>query len=115
MTIRECYELFGGDYSGTLARLGKEDFVKRLAKKFLDDANLSSLKAAAANGDAETAFRAVHTLKGLALNLGFTNLASLSSELTEILRGGSLTGSEELIRKIEDESKKIIEAIGRLD
>lgn len=37
--------------------------------------------------DAKTAFRAVHTLKGVALNLGLTALAGVCSEMTEALRG----------------------------
>ena len=37
-------------------------------------------------GDATTAFRAVHTLKGVALNLGLGSLAHASSQMTEVLR-----------------------------
>ena len=37
-------------------------------------------------GDATTAFRAVHTLKGVALNLGLGSLAHASSQMTEALR-----------------------------
>ena len=36
---------------------------------------------------ATTAFRAVHTLKGVALNLGLGSLAHASSQMTEALRG----------------------------
>ena len=38
-------------------------------------------------GDATTAFRAVNTLKGVALNLGLGSLAHASSQMTEALRG----------------------------
>ena len=41
----------------------------------------------AISADAKTAFRAVHTLKGVALNLGLTALAGVCSEMTEALRG----------------------------
>ena len=37
-------------------------------------------------GDATTAFRAVNTLKGVALNLGLGSLAHASSQMTEALR-----------------------------
>ena len=37
-------------------------------------------------GDTTTAFRAVHTLKGVALNLGLGSLAHASSQMTETLR-----------------------------
>ena len=41
-------------------------------------------------GDAETAFRAAHTLKGLCLNLGFESLYKVDAALTEELRAGKL-------------------------
>ena len=37
-------------------------------------------------GDTTTAFRAVHTLKGVVLNLGLGSLARASSQMTEALR-----------------------------
>ena len=48
----------------------------------------ADLKTAVNNNDWEKAFLAVHTLKGMALNLGLSALASASSNLTEELRGG---------------------------
>ena len=44
-----------------------------------------------AASDRDTAFRASHTLKGLCLNLGFTPLAKVSSELCEALRPGTFS------------------------
>lgn len=51
--------------------------------------------------DAETAFRAAHTLKGLCMNLGFDSLYEVSSALTENLRGRQLNGWESLFEKVE--------------
>ena len=48
---------------------------------------MAQLTAAMAAGDAAAAFRAVHTLKGIALNLSLSDLADACAALTERLRG----------------------------
>lgn len=93
MELRECYEKCGGDYEDALSRLmNKEAFVKRLLLKFPDDGSFRLLKTSIDGTDAETAFRAAHTLKGVAQNLSLTKLGDSASALTEALRGGSITG-----------------------
>ena len=74
MTKKECYEKVGSDYDGVLKRLGSEALVKRFAVKFLNDPSFQELTDGLAAQDGEKAFRAAHTLKGLCLNLGFTEL-----------------------------------------
>ena len=80
MTIKECYEKVGSDYDGVLKRLGSEALVKRFAVKFLNDPSFQELTDGLAAQDGEKAFRAAHTLKGVCLNLGFTELYKVSAE-----------------------------------
>ena len=54
---------------------------------FPGDDSMQNLTNAMNTGDTTTAFRAVHTLKGVALNLGLGSLAHASSQMTEALRG----------------------------
>lgn len=103
MTIRECYEKMGSDYSGLLGRLGSEAIIAKFSVKFLDDPSFSELKSACADGRAEDAFRAAHTLKGVCLNLGFDKLYEVSAALTEKLRGRQLEGYEELLAQVEQQ------------
>ncbi len=87
MNIRECYETLGSNYDEVLRRFcGSEDTVKRFALKFLDDGTYDELCSAMEESDGERAFRAAHTLKGIAINLGFDLLFAAASELTEALR-----------------------------
>ena len=72
-----------------LDRLGTEELVVRFARKFPADTSYTQLCEAMAQGDAETAFRAAHTLKGLCLNLGFESLYKVDAALTEELRAGN--------------------------
>lgn len=111
MNTRECYEAMGANYENVLSRLGSEAMVQRFALKFLNDSSFGNLKEALEKQDAEEAFRAAHTLKGVCLNLGFDNLFTVSSELTELLRGGEMNGSEELFSRVKEQYDITTEAI----
>ena len=114
MTVRECYEELGSDFDKVLSRLVSEALVKKFALKFLDDPSFGQLETALADKDAETAFRAAHTLKGVCLNLGFTSLYKVSAELTEVLRGRETEGSDELYEQVKEQYTILTEAIQEL-
>ena len=65
--------------------------------------------------DGEKAFRAAHTLKGVCLNLGFSGLGKVSAELTEKLRGRDITGSEELLQKVEEKYIILVDALRQVE
>ena len=115
MTVKECYEKVESDYEAVLKRLGSEDMLKRFSIKFLDDPSFGQLETALADKDAETAFRAAHTLKGICLNLGFDNLFAPSQELTEKLRGATtIEGTDELFAAVEKEYDRTCEALRKI-
>lgn len=111
MTIEQAYEKMGADYNGVLTRFMSEALVTRFAGKFLTDPSFDALKNALAAKDVTSAFCAAHTLKGICLNLGFDNLYKPSSELTELLRAGTMDGSEELMKQVEDQYAVTINAL----
>lgn len=108
MTVRECYEELGSDFDKVLSRLVSEALVKKFAL-------FGQLETALADKDAETAFRAAHTLKGICLNLGFDNLFAPSQELTEKLRGATtIEGTDELFAAVEKEYDRTCEALRKI-
>lgn len=111
MTVRECYEQMNSDYEGVLERLGSEAMVKKFALRFLDDASFNNLTDALKENNAEEAFRAVHTLKGICLNLGFDRLYEASSALTEKLRNGDIDNTEDLYNKLKEQYDVTVNAI----
>ena len=112
MTLTECYEQMGADDEGLLSRLGSEALIKKFAVKFLADGSFQDLKTSLEAGEAEQAFRAAHTLKGICLNLGFDNLYKPSEELTELLRGREiLPGSQEKFAEVEAQYNRTVTAI----
>ena len=111
MTIKSLYEAVGGDYKDVVRRLISEEFAAQLALGFLDDDGFSSLEKAMKNRNAEDAFRAAHTLKGVALNLGFKNLGESASKLTEVLRKRTFDGADEPFEKVRADYAVVISAL----
>ena len=72
MTLQEFYARVGGDYNATLSSLPSEALVKKFILKYPGDPSFAQLKDALTAQDWELAFRASHTLKGVAQNLGMT-------------------------------------------
>ena len=117
MTLKEFYAAVGGDYDATLNRIPKESMVLRFVKKYADDKTYAQLTEAVGNQDWETAFRASHTLKGVALNLGLGSLAHASSQMTEALRGqDSMPESvQPLYEAVQKEHTAVCSALEQLE
>lgn len=115
MTIQECYQRLGGDYSAAEKRLMREALVKKFITKFLDDGSYAQLCCAMQEGQREEAFRAAHTLKGVCGNLGFDRLYHSASRLTELLRPQADAISEEvgsLMEEVSGDYELTVNAIG---
>ena len=111
MTLKSLYEAVGGDYEDVVRRLISEEFAAGLAVRFLDDDEMEKLGAAMETRNIEEAFRAAHTLKGVALNLGFKNLGRSASELTEVLRKRTFDGTEDLYKEVKADYATVISAL----
>jgi histidine phosphotransfer protein HptB len=111
-TLREAYEKVGASYDEVLHRLmDKDSMVERFAGKFLDDPSYGQLTEALANSDAEVAFRAAHTMKGVVQNIGLSNLYEPVYAITECLRGGSLDGADELFVPVREQYELTVAAL----
>ena len=94
MTIQECYAQLGGNFEDVSTRLPSLRLIEKFVGKFPKDDSYDTLCAAMARQDRAEAFRAAHTLKGVAANLGFTRLMQSASQLTEALRPESAAISQ---------------------
>jgi len=92
MDLKECYAKLEGNYDEILSRFMSDAMVERFMLKFLKDTSFQEVSEALNKNDGETAFRAAHTLKGVALNLSLSKLAVSASELTENLRDLQIDG-----------------------
>lgn len=109
-SISEYYEKIGENFESVKRRLCDDEMIKRFVVKFGKDGTFSELSAAMTARELSSAFRAAHTLKGVAANLGFAKLAFSASELTEILRRGTFDGADEAFFK---DKKRISRCCGR--
>lgn len=114
MTVRESYEKMGANYDGVLSRLGNEMLIQEICCKIPQRPKLPGSYRSIEQGDAERAFRAAHTLKGICLNLGFDNLYKPGEALTEKLRGRELNGYEALYAEVKNQYNKTVEAINEI-
>lgn len=112
MTIKECYEQLGQEYEEVLDRLGSETILKKFVIKFLDDPSFQMLEEGLKEKNADQAFRAVHTIKGICLNLGFDKLYQASSALTEQLRGkDTVEGADDLFAEVKKQYTNLTDTI----
>ena len=111
MTIQECYKKMDADYEDVFHRLPRESMIRKFALMFLNDDSYPKLEQSLKEGNAQEAFRAAHTLKGVCQNLGFTNLYQPAYELTEVLRAGTLEGSGEWFSRVTEQYKITTDAI----
>lgn len=96
MTVEQFYEYIQGDYNGTKSRLMTDDRILRFVNKFPADGSYNLLVDSLASANVEEAFRAAHTIKGVAQNLGFTALYKAAEAVTEILRAGNLDVADKM-------------------
>ena len=77
----------GIDAEEAIGRLmGKEHIFLKYLLRFPEDKNYEELLTALSKNDLDGAFRAVHTLKGTASNVGVISVYEIADPLTEKLR-----------------------------
>lgn len=104
MDLREVYEYLEEDYEDVLTRIGDGYLVEKYVREFTGDDYLEPLKSAYEVGKWEDAYRAAHSLMGLALNLGFRKMALSCEALAgELKRDIPSDAIEEYMMDIEDE------------
>lgn len=112
MTVKEFYEKIGGNYDEAMSRLMKEERIMKYLGKFLDNDDLASFESYMEEKNYAEAFRMIHSIKGVSLNLSLDPLANVSSILCEELRNGEpqvdITNMYEDVKKSYNEVKEAI-------
>lgn len=114
MTLEEFYARIGGSYADTVRRLCNDALVSRFVMKYPANPSFDELRAALDTSDWTSAFRAIHTLKGVAQNLGFDRLYAASVPLTEALREDKPLEDRSLFDNVETAHQEILNAIEEL-
>ena len=115
MNLKEFYEAVGGNYDDTVTRLMNESIVKKFVTLFTDDKSYNDFLNDFNNEKYEDAFRDIHTLKGLSLNLGFDTLSNICITVTDALRDGKMEVTSDMLSKLESAYNMTCENIKKLD
>ena len=114
MTVQEFYEEVGCDYNDIMSRLRTEERIKKFAGMFTRDESYNTLIRCVNEGDADEAFRAAHTMKGMCQNMAFTRLYQSSHAITEILRGEDMDGAKQMLDTVTEDYNIVIAGIQKL-
>lgn len=85
---------------GSKRVMNNTKLYSKLITKFKDDNNMAEIEAAVNAGDLEKAQTAVHTLKGLAANLSFTELYKQSLALETQIKEKNVNPDQLTILKV---------------
>lgn len=106
-------EDMGAEVEDTLERLmGDKELYIDYLKKLVESQDIVELREAVDAKDYERAMRAVHTLKGVALNLGLLPLVDVCMDMLLEFRSGNNEAAIENIDAVENSFKEFVDAIG---
>lgn len=101
MTVKEIYDACGGGYEVMLSKFHSDNIIGTFLKMFLKDGSFNQLVEELGKNDAEGAFKAAHSLKGVVLNLNLEGMIPHVHAVTEALRGGDLATAKEYFPALE--------------
>lgn len=108
----EKLEDMGAEVEDTLDRLADdEEMYLEYLKKFPENQNILELRKAVDAGDSEKAMREVHTLKGIALNLGLLPFVDVCMDMLLDFREGKTESAMEQIEDVEEAFREWAETI----
>lgn len=117
MTVKEFYDVIGGGYEDVLSRMLKDERIVKYLRRFPEDPSYGAFFEQLEAENYEEAFRNVHTLKGLALNLGLEKLGEASSAVCEELRPKVAPDKDisGMIETLREEYNKVMENLGNIE
>lgn len=116
MTVEQFYVEIGGNFEEVLSRLGKKERIVKYLYKFGSEDESVNLEKLLKEKSYEEAFRCVHSIKGMCLNLGLAGLGKVASDLCEELRNGEpAIDVTDMLNDIKNQYKFIIDTISKVD
>lgn len=110
--FKEQLKQAGVNVAGAMNRfMNNEKLYEKFLRKFPADQSYSSIFQALEANDMPEAFRAAHTLKGVAGNLGFDNLLTYVVPLTAALHQDEPEAPEDMLAGTKEEYEKICAVI----
>ncbi len=105
------------NYPLALEEFGHEvDTLMAVLTEFTNDLmrRLPKMRAAVANGDADTVVRAAHAIRGGSANLTAKALAEAASRLEKAIQSGALLNTSGMLDELEGEARRLATFVGTL-
>lgn len=103
------------DVKGTLSRfMNKEELYERFLIKFLDDNNYSKLIKALEEKNYEEAYVGAHTLKGVAGNLGITDVFNCTVDILAKFKAQEYDSIDDILKRLTEGYSIAVETINSL-
>ncbi len=116
MILKELAEILNIDLATTVSRFGNNEMLfVRFIKKFPNDKTYSALCEAVENKDYKAIETSAHTLKGIAANLGLSEIQSFSDNIVIAVRNEKYNDIDELFVTLKSVYQKAIDAISCLE
>ena len=115
MNLQGFYNAIGGNLEEAKSRLMNETLVLKFVKKFITTGDYELLVKSYQNDDKPEVYRAVHTLKGMSLNMAFTNFANMCTEFCEKYKAQNFSSYNTDVKVLCDEYLKIKKLIEELE
>ena len=106
------YRRLGGDYKDVYYRLEDNKTILRFLKRFLEENSYRNFLERYEAHDEEEAYRYIHNLKGVSLNLGFGDLFQISEQITNEFHAGFPQLTSDQLALLTRRYETVIEAIG---
>lgn len=115
MDLERFYIEVQGNYKDVIGRLLKDERILKYLYKFGQEDNYSLLISALEKKDYEEAFRSVHSVKGMCLNLGLTKLQKSAADICEELRNGApVNDLTSMLAVYKEDYEMTLKAISKL-
>ena len=115
MTIIEFWDELGIDKDEVSARfVGNMDLAAKCTMKYIDDNTFYELQTAMAEQNYSGIEIAAHTLKGVAGNLGFSEIQKIGQRMVDNVRANIYDSLDEDFEKLKIEQKKVCELAKQL-
>lgn len=103
---------YGIDYVDAMERMDNDaELYKMLALKYLNNTKYAELVAALEVQDFDEAYKAAHSLKGVAGNLSFAKLFDVAAAMSEALFKGEYQAAEKMLGDLTRENDKVVEGL----
>ncbi len=115
MQIKEFYKAIGSDYQKVFSRLCSNELIMKYVNAFSHDESYDRFVTEYQNGNLEEAYRAIYSLKGISLNLGFYLLSKSCIKISEALRGGENGVTAQMIEELTQNYNLVVENIKKIE